>query len=256
MNQEDRICVIKILPRNVQQPLTGLAVCLGGFSMNFLLMNIMYPLLPNDINTTTFLSRTRACGHCFDVKIESRESMKGMFIPMNSCDMKTEEQVKGYINNTFMPSFYSAVCGTNRFDVEQEQLPLLKDKTQIHTVSNWSEAIYYQEDIVTIVSMVLKPRDVTFSDWIDHADGNIYSLFQPGKVPPYAIVRCRICLDKLYLEDQINYAAFVIEQKRYELLQDEGFLDDIRGKKLLTPTEHRNLRSIIRHSATKRDADE
>ncbi len=224
--------------------------------MTFLLMNIVHPPLPNDMNKTTFLSQTRAYDHCFDVKIEGRESMKGMFTPSNSCDMATEEQVKGYINNTFMPSFYSAVCGTNRFDVEQEHLPRLKDKTQIYTVSNWSEAIYYQEDIITVVGMVLKPRDVTFSDWIDHEDGNIYSLFQHGKVPPYAIVRCSICLDKLDLEDQINYAAFVIEQKRFDLLQDESFLDEIRGKKALTPTEHRNLRSITRHFATNKDADE
>ncbi len=102
----------------------------------------------------------------------------------------------------------------------------------------------------------LDARAYPWNAFIDDEDGNIYSLFQHGKVPPYAMVRCSICLDKLDLEDQINYAAFVIEQKRFDLLQDESFLDEIRGKKALTPTEHRNLRSITRHFDTNKDADE
>lgn len=251
MNEEDTICVIKILPSNVEQPITGIAVCLSaGLSMNCLCF----------INTKTFLNQTGACDHCFGVKVEGRDSksptstvwrvMKGIFIPMNSSDMATEEQLKGYINNTFMPSFYNAIRETNRAGVEQKQLPLLRDKTQIHTVSNWSDAIYYQEDIVILVHMVLELSNVTFKDWIDLEDGNIYSLFRQGQVPPYTVARFGISWEKLDLEDQINFAAFLVEQKRFDLLQDEAFLEEIKGKKSLTSMEHRNLQSIIRQFPT------
>ena len=69
MNEKASILVIKIQPDNVEQPVTGLVVCLSGFAMDRSLANIMYSLLSNETNNKVFLQKTGACNHCFDANI-------------------------------------------------------------------------------------------------------------------------------------------------------------------------------------------
>ena len=267
MNEKSSILVIKIQPDNVEQPVTGLVVCLSGFAMGGSLPDMMYSLLSNETDNKDFLQKTGACNHCFYANIaggDNRPSegyttwlVKALFIPMDAVDMATEEQLQCYINGTFMKAFYEAFCERNRsYSLKQEQLPLLKDKKQILHVTNWNDAIHYQEDIVILVRMVLESRNVTFKNWIDDNVRNLYSLFRQGKLEPITIAQFNISLHQLAVEDKITYASFLVGQRRVNLLHDDAFLAYIRGKTALTSADDRNLESILREYGNKKQDEE
>ena len=256
MKEKTSICVIKILPNHIEQPRTGLVVALSGFSLENQLVNIMYkyPLSPNDCDSKTkvFLRDTGACEICFDAKIGCF-LVKALFVPMEAPNMATDNQVKTYINSIFIPAFYNASCESDVFQ-KGEQFPLLKDNNQIYSVTNWSDAVHKQEDIVMLIHIVLKLKGLSFNDWIDCHQNNIYSLFGTGNIIPYTIARFNIPLEKLCLEDKINYVVFLVEQKLVDLRHDLAFLENIRRKMVLTQTEKRSFESILNQYNTKNDA--
>ena len=250
MKEKASIFVIKIVPNHIQQPVTGLVVGLSGFWMERCLSNVMYPCSPNDSKKKVFLRDTGACDLCFEAKIGCF-LVKAVLVPMEASEMSTDKEVRTYINSTFIPALYNATHEGDNLGVEQVQLPLLKDKKQIISVINWGDAIHRQEDIVMLVHMVLKLKNVSFYDWIHCEESNIYSLFEAGNIAPYTIARFNISFEKLSLEDKINYAAFLVEQKRVNLRHDVTFLDNIRGKTSLTPIEQSNFENILREYNTR-----
>ena len=64
--------------------------------------------------------------------------------------------MKNYINSTFMPAFINAINTIKNSKVQQDQLPLLRDMTQVCTVTNWSDAVVSQDDIGVLAKMTKK----------------------------------------------------------------------------------------------------
>ena len=141
--------LIRLLPENVEQPITGLIVCPTGYFMDRHLSNIMFTRYSDNLSTKTFIDTTGAAHRCFDIKIEGGDQLvkygktkggtvipypiKAVFIPMEASDMDTEKKLKVYINNTFMPAFHNAILGTKNAKIQSDQLPLLKEMLQVHT---------------------------------------------------------------------------------------------------------------------------
>ena len=244
IKENTSICAIKIVPNHIDPSITGLVVCLSGFSIENNLMKVMDPILSNDSIREAFAHDTGACELCFDANVGSF-SVKAVFVPMKPSDMQADTEVKTYINSTFIPALAKATYRSQTLDLKDQHFPLLKEKNQIMSVSNWGDAIHYQEDIVMLVRMMLKLRGISFQDWINSDERNIYSLFRPGKIAPSTIVRFNISLEKLSLQDKINYATFLVEQKQMDLRQDVYFLERIKGKTSLTPVEQSNFESIL-----------
>ena len=81
-----------------------------------------------------------------------------------------------------MPAFHNGILGTKNAKIQEDQMPRLNDMSQVHTVNNWSDAFYNQEDIGIIARLVLATDDVALNDWIHHEDSNLYTLFHQGEI--------------------------------------------------------------------------
>ena len=144
---------------------------------------------------------------------------------MEPSDMDTEEKLKAYINDTFMPAFHNGILGTKDPKIQEDQMPRFNDMSQVRTVNNWSDAFYSQEDIGIIARLVLGNDDVTLNDWINHEDDNLYTLFHEGQIDPVTVQQFRLPFDKLSVQDKNNHTAFMEEQNRVNRMEDETSLN-------------------------------
>ena len=272
-NPEFTLHVMKVVPNGVEQPICGAILLPTGYYMDRHLGNIMYARYSDNRNTKTFIDNTGAVHRCFECKIEGGDQLvkfntskasgntasypiKAIFIPMSPNEMETEEQLKAYVNDTFMPAFHNGILGTKNARVQDDQMPLLKDMAQVRTVTNWSDAFFSQEDICIIARMVLGADDVSLNDWIRHEDNNLYTLFHPGQIEGVTIDQFKLPMDKLHNDDKMNYTTFLADQKKANELETEAFLEDIAGKTELTPSEQRNLNSIMAERGIQHEHDE
>ena len=258
--------LVKVLPEKVEQPITGIIVCPTGYYMDRHLSNIMFSKYSDNRSTKTFIDTTGATHRCFDIKVEGGEPLvkytkskhtkdatpypiKAIFIPMEPSDMDTEEKLKAYINDTFMPAFHNGILGTKDPKIQEDQMPRFNDMSQVRTVNNWSDAFFSQEDIGIIARLVLGNDDVTLNDWINHEDDNLYTLFHEGQIDPITVQQFRFPFDKLSVEDKNNYNYFMEQQTRINQMETEDFLESLVGKTHLTDTDKRNLAALKAYRA-------
>ena len=239
-----------VVPTGVKQPICGLIVTPTGYFMDRHLSNIMYTRTSESVSTKTFLEATGACHRVVTVKTATGDELvkysskrdgkdpkpypiKSIFIPMDPSILHSEAELKAYINDTFMPAFFNAINTTKNSKVQQDQLPLLKNMTQVRYVTNWSDAIVKQDDIGVLAKMTLAADGVSLVDWIDHEAGNLYTLFKRGEIQPDVACSLDIPFDVLDVADKNNLNRWNLEQSHKEdvhqltLLNSRDNLDDV-----------------------------
>lgn len=213
--------VVLVIPDNQSQTsIAGIVISPTGFFQDKFLADIMFRNIP-EAQTQKFLLETGCVHRVFTVldqdgKVLKKEN-RGKFYPIRSCfipveeptDLNDQDRVISTVSN--LADHLWATIDTKRFKfAKEEDLPKIVDYDRdVRTVTNFSDVIETQEDILMCITLSCKMVDMSFGDWIrQDNDDNLYTMFKRGTLDPELAAKWDLPFSKMSNEDKAAYQQY------------------------------------------------